>query len=197
MALRQKLVDCFTVKGMTQEKVNTFTQEDFNFSSFQPKYQVGDRCYLTEPTLVIVLTLKNALVQYDWKAGRKFLLITENDLSSLNGRSTGIYTKQNQRFMLKSFARYHILIESVGVERLFDITAQGAIAEGIKKPLGSAYTAPECLLWWDYVTERYIHSDPRVSYFSEIAKIYEKKGGWDFVKENPWMWFYKFRLVES
>jgi hypothetical protein len=198
----------FTVKGMTQEEVNTFTQEEVN--SFKSKYQVGDQCYLTEPTQILntipedSIDIEECELGYFWGAkntsyegitDRRWIQLTDDDSLKICNRSTGIFSKQNQRFMLKAFARYHILIESVSVERLFDITREGAIAEGIAtlKP----YSHSDLAIYKDYYTGLFNLTCAKKSYFSEIAKIYEKKGGWDFVKGNPWMWVYRFRVVES
>ena len=215
-----------TFKGLSQQEVNSFksiyqdgggnwiawsddsprhaefTKKAYpNGEGFKSKYQVGDRCYLTEPTEIesddTNLSLRDDVcVSYFWhKPEIKWRAITESDLNKILDRESGVNSKQNQRFMLKSFARYHILIESVKVERLFDITIEGAIAEGIAtlKP----YPDSDLAIYKDYHTGLFNSTCARQSYLSEIAKIHEKKGGWDFVKGNPWMWVYKFRLVES
>ena len=225
-----------TLKGLNQQEINSFksiyqdgggnwiawsddspdhaefTKKAYpNGEGFKSKYQVGDRCYLTEPTQILNITPEDSIdieecevsyflgaknTSYEGITDRRWIeLVNDDDSLRICNRSTGIFSKQNQRFMLKSFARYHILIESVKVERLFDITIEGAIAEGIAtlKP----YPDSDLAIYKDYHTGLFNSTCARQSYLSEIAKIHEKKGGWDFVKGNPWMWVYKFRLVES
>jgi hypothetical protein len=114
----------------------------------------------------------------------------------LNGRKSGIHSKQIARFMLKSFARYWVEITEVHQERLLDITEEAAIAEGIK---ATHNTYDRKTWYWDYTKELFNTIDPIHSYLSEIAAIHKpvkgKIGGWDLVKSNPWVWVYKFKLV--
>jgi hypothetical protein len=178
------------------------------------KYQIGDRCYLTEPTQILntspddSIDIESCEVAYFWGdkvttyegiSDRRWIDLTDDDAIKICNRKSGVTSKQIARFMLKSFARYWVEIVDVRVERLLDITVKAAIREGIKEPLGDAYTPPECLLWWDYTYEDYILPDPRTSYLSEIAYIHkstkDKIGGWDLVKSNPWLWVYEFKLV--
>jgi len=139
--------------------------------SDKPKYNVGDRCYLTEPTQNLAgadYTNKKLHIQYFWHSPEsKWVTPTEQDLIKINNRKTGLYSKQNARFMLKSFARYWIEIVDVKLERLLDITAEAAIAEG------SEYDD----YWdryWDYMAEDYSFKSPIDSYISEIEMLHGK-----------------------
>jgi hypothetical protein len=154
--------------------------------SDKPKYNVGDRCYLTEPTQNLAgadYTNKKLHIQYFWHSPEsKWVTPTEQDLIKINNRKTGLYSKQNARFMLKSFARYWVEIVDVKLERLFDITTESAIAEGIK-PLVDYY--------WDYVNQKYNFNTAIQSYFSEIEMLHGEK----IAQSNPWLWVYKFKFI--
>jgi len=154
--------------------------------SDKPKYNVGDRCYLTEPTQNLAgadYTNKKLHIQYFWHSPEsKWVTPTEQDLIKINNRKTGLYSKQNARFMLKSFARYWVEIVDVKLERLFDITAEAAISEGIKPPVG---------YYWDYVNQKYNFNTAIQSYFSEIEMLHGEK----IAQSNPWLWVYKFKFL--
>ena len=156
--------------------------------SDKPKYNVGDRCYLTEPTQNLAgadYTNKKLHIQYFWHTPEsKWVTPTEQDLIKINNRKTGLYSKQNARFMLKSFARYWVEIVDVKLERLLDITAEAAIAEGIEyDDYWDRY--------WDYVNQKYNFNTAIQSYFSEIEMLHGEK----IAQSNPWLWVYKFKFI--
>ena len=159
--------------------------------SDKPKYKVGDRCYLTEPTQIesddTNIGLDNLEVQlsYFWhKPELAWRQITESDLDKIFSRKSGINSKQIARFMLKSFARYWVESVDVKLERLLDITAEAAIAEGIEyDDYWDRY--------WDYMAEDYSFKSPIDSYISEIEMLHGKA----IANSNPWLWVYKFKLI--
>ena len=88
--------------------------------------------------------------------------------------------------MLKSFARYWVEIIDVQSERLMDITAEAAIAEGVK--FESWYSRR----YFDYMAEDYACQSTIDSYISEIEMLH----GEAIVQSNPWVWVYKFKFLE-
>jgi len=162
--------------------------------SDKPKYNVGDRCYLTEPTQNLAgtdYTNKKLHIQYFWHSPEsKWVTPTEQDLIKINNRKTGLYSKQNARFMLKSFARYWVEIVDVKLERLLDITAEAAIAEGIKsQPRWHDATTTD---YFDYCKCRFVEGlTPIQSYLSEIEMLHGKA----IAQSNPWLWVYKFKFI--
>jgi hypothetical protein len=159
--------------------------------SDKPKYNVGDRCYLTEPTQIEsdIANSFEAHVSYFWhKPEIIWQPITEEDSAKILNRKSGVTSKQIARFMLKSFARYWVEIVDVKLERLLDITAEAAIAEGIKKSIGYNFATN----YYDYVLKEYGHrEDPISSYFSEIEMLHGK----EIANSNPWVWVYKFKFI--
>jgi hypothetical protein len=172
--------------------------------SDKPRYGVGDRCYLTEPTQIDTIFAHVAEVDHRWfKPEKVSHKITEEDLVKIKSRKGGMYKETIARFMLKSFARYWVEVVDVRLERLLDITEEAAIAEGIKYHVNRGYLNGklnyEYPLYWDYMTKEYSFKSPITSYLSEIAAIHkptkDKIGGYDLVDSNPWLWVYKFKLV--
>jgi hypothetical protein len=153
----------------------------------KPKYNVGDRCYLTEPTRIDTIFAHVAEIDHRWykaeKVGHK---ITENDLAKIKSRKGGMYKETIARFMLKNFARYHVEITNVRIERLMDITEESAIAEGIKTRTLDGVTT-----YWDYLENRFAFTCPKRSYISEIEMLHGKA----IAQSNPWLWVYKFKLI--
>jgi hypothetical protein len=157
------------------------------------KYQIGDRCYLTEPTRIVLAPDQSLYyqIEYFWHDPKTIQkLVTLEDREKIAARKKGIYKETTARFMLKSFARYWVEITDVRVERLLDITEEAAIAEGIQYVNTSHGT-----MYLDYTCGKFALPNPIKSYLSEIAYIHKDRGGWDFVKSNPWLWVYKFKLV--
>ncbi len=219
-----------TYKDLSQEKVNelqSFHQDgdgnwigwasatpdlaEFTLKAYpkgsnkgvKSKYQVGDRCYLTEPTRIVLAPDQSLYyqIEYFWHDPKTIQkLITLEDREKIANRKGGIYKPTIARFMLKSFSRYWIEITDVRIERLLDITEEAAIAEGIKfkdcRDDVGYYRS-----WYDYTQNSYWFKDPVKSYLSEIAAIHkptkDKLGGWDLVKSNPWVWVYRFKLMEA
>jgi hypothetical protein len=165
--------------------------------NIKPKYAVGDRCYLTEPTRIVLAPDQSLYyqIEYFWHDPKTIQkLITIEDREKIAARKKGIYKETPARFMLKSFARYWVEITDVRVERLLDITEEAAIAEGIKSQPRwyDAMTTD----YFDYCKGRFVDGlSPIDSYLSEIAYIHKDRGGWDLVKSDPWVWVYKFKLV--
>ena len=183
-----------TIKGETQDEMTQISKigrnEKGNYlflgDELKPKYNIGDRPYLTEPTQNLAgadYTNKKLHIQYFWhNPETRWVTPTEQDLVLLSKRKTGLYSWQNARFMLKSFARYWVEIVDVRLERLFDITVEAAIAEGIKPPVG---------YYWDYVNQKYNFNTAIQSYFSEIEMLHGEK----IAQSNPWLWVYKFKFL--
>jgi len=122
----------------------------------KPKYNIGDRCYLTEPTRNLAgadYTNKKLHIQYFWHSPEsKWVTPTEQDLIKIN--------------------------------KLLDITAEAAIAEGIEyDDYWDRY--------WDYMAEDYSFKSPIDSYISEIEMLHGKA----IANSNPWLWVYKFKLI--
>ena len=121
---------------------------------------------------------------YDW-----FRDLTKN----------GKYNYQSSMFMRRKFARIFLRIESIGIERLHDITEEGAIAEGIEPfgPIDGAYfrnyskNAKTDIKHPNH--ESPAISSPILSYKSLWEKI-NGEGSWE---SNPYVWCIKFTKIEN
>lgn len=78
-------------------------------------------------------------------------------------------------------------ITGIRVERLQDISWEDCISEGILQKQEHDYT-----VYFDYLKDDYLASNPKESYQSLINKINGPKT-WD---ENPWVWVVEFRVIE-
>ncbi len=128
---------------------------------------------------------------------------------------------RNKMFMGEKYARYFIEITEVIPEKLFQITEEGAIAEGVEYIIPRDYATKEFLkahptltrnsfsaerTYRDYnpnllefpskgkvkVKAAYSHENPINSYMSLWAKI----NGKESLNKNPLVWVYKFKLVK-
>ena len=99
-------------------------------------------------------------------------------------------------FMPKWAARYWLEITNIKVERVQDITAEDALAEGISK---TDYWKPKEVdgkpfeeKWWDDYEfwQRY----PQIAFKNLWDSINKKKHSWD---SNPWCWCISFRRLKE
>jgi len=189
-----------TIKGETQDEVTQISKIERNEKGnylflgdeLKPKYNIGDRCYLTEPTQIEsdIANSFEAHVSYFWhKPEIIWQPITEEDSAKILNRKSGVTSKQIARFMLKSFARYWVEIIDVKLERLLDITAEAAIAEGI--PYVTPYSKKDVRVYKNYVTGEWTRHNPIDSYISEIEMLHGK----EIANSNPWLWVYKFKFI--
>jgi len=90
-------------------------------------------------------------------------------------------------YMPKRFARIWLRVKDIRVERVQDITAADAIAEGLERSYG-AYTT----YYRDYISnESHPFDNPVLSYMSLWLKI-NGRDKWD---ANPWVWVIEFERV--
>jgi hypothetical protein len=89
-------------------------------------------------------------------------------------------------FMPKSACRIFLKCNSVKAERLQDIDEQGAINEGILFVDGVSKK-----LYYNYQTIEY-----GVNAIDSYMSLWEKINGKDSWEKNPWVWVYKFEVVE-
>jgi len=97
------------------------------------------------------------------------------------------YRKRPSIFLKRSDSRINLEIISIRVERLQNITASDAIAEGIDR---------SGITWKDYRTggmKQAMLQDPVDSFRTLWNTINKKRGyGWDI---NPWLWVIKFKVI--
>lgn len=94
-------------------------------------------------------------------------------------------------FMPRSRSRITLEVMAVRVERLCEISAGDAAAEGVE---GNDKYWPVCKpQWLDYLTNEYSHSLPRSSFRS----LWESINGAESWEANPWVWVVEFRRIEG
>ncbi len=103
---------------------------------------------------------------------------------------------ENKLFMHEDYSRYKIEILEVKVERLHDITDEGAIAEGIEPLLMSGMQlATMGQVYRNYLQQEKMFADglkPIQSYKSLWDSINGKEMPW---RKNPWVIVYKYKLI--
>jgi hypothetical protein len=90
--------------------------------------------------------------------------------------------------MSKKYARIWLRIESIGIDRLKNITKEEAIAEGIQVLENDVQYS-----YKDYLSNQVYYFDPRNS-FESIWDSINGEGAWDF---NPWVWVIKFSKLKN
>lgn len=107
------------------------------------------------------------------------------DLNILSGMSFFHAGWDNKMFVLASKMIHHIEIESVGVERLQDISDSDCLDEGIEMIINSVGNQVYGGCGGAF------YGSPRLAYAALIDKICGK-GTWD---ENPLVYVYKFKII--
>jgi hypothetical protein len=119
------------------------------------------------------------------KGQKKYLYKANPDHQSMKWKSS--------LFMPKDACRIFLKCTSVHIERLHDITEQGAINEGVlfdvKLPIADFKTKT---LYRDYRKETSGCADARSSFMT----LWQKINGKESWNENPFVWVYKFECVE-
>lgn len=90
--------------------------------------------------------------------------------------------------------RYFGQITYLGLERIKDITPQGAIAEGVRST--NMPTMPEGIMWFDYQRRKFMYhgyNGPGWSYRSLITKI----NGPEMWDNNYWVWVIKYTVAKE
>jgi hypothetical protein len=153
---------------------------------FKPRYKPGEILYLKEPYCLDCDFIQHG-DRREWKANGKILYEFNGDgISELAKDSYGFGKWRNKLFMPEKYARHHIEITDVRVERLQDINDYGCAKEGIVQHLNPT-------LHWSNETDGVMYSKPVQAYAALINKI-NGKGTWE---SNPFVWVYDFKLIKS
>jgi len=169
--------------SINPKTINKFVQ---HFLPRCPYGQVGDRLWIEQTWRVSNVTspMSKGIVTIEFKAGNPNVQLTNNEFAYnqqgiyLPVTYTAIRTRkwQSAMFMPKSIASIWNVITEVRVERLQEITANDAVAEGC----------------YPYFEGKYFH--PPRGIFRELwDSLNAKRGyGWD---TNPWVWVPSFRII--
>jgi hypothetical protein len=93
--------------------------------------------------------------------------------------------------MPKAACRIWLMVESVSLERLEDITEEGAISEGVREGTSGLYPGTT---YWNYMqtkTGGVVYDSPIHSFRS----LWESINGLDSWATNPWVWVVKYRVL--
>lgn len=134
--------------------------------SLKPNYRPGEVLYMKEPTCEANFGEGfNVCYKYEPKT-----VLEPQD-----------FEWENKLFMPASKARFFLRVKEVKVEKLWDITQQSIINEGIEKPANEDESKLPVIL--------------RVG-FAMLWGSINKKPPYDW-NSNPWVWAYTFELIED
>jgi hypothetical protein len=178
-----------------------------------PFGKVGDVLYVRETWRKYFHVDENGYTNYDNEI-IEYAADNPEILYLMDGDGFQMYNKdgtekfvpwRSRTCMPKSAARIWLEITDLKVERVRDITAEGAIAEGIEKIDDKYYKNYHTFhqneyqhLYTDIETRAGI-SDPVLSFFSLWASIHgcnSVKGIHSFI-DNPWVWAVSFKVLST
>lgn len=142
-----------------------------------PYGQVGDQLWVRET----FMDMRGTGIEHDGK-GDYYYRADVTDYGEESRKDYGLKWKPSI-FMPRAASRITLEITSVRVERLQDVTAADALAEGVIQLPDGGYSLPD--------TKHYSDS-PDESYASLWESI-NGSGSWDL---NPWVWVIEFKRVQ-
>lgn len=99
-------------------------------------------------------------------------------------------------FMPRIASRILLEITDIRVERLYDITPEDAVAEGIAPcqypNIPEGFINSGKAHWFDYIQNKFCLASAKSSYFS----LWEKINGRKSLESNPWVWVIEFKRIE-
>lgn len=148
-----------------------------------PYGQPGDLLWVKENCWLPPVDARHMGVQYDADATAADLRNAKRDLIPLGWRHTS--SLMTPRWASRLLLR----VTEVRVERLWEITQEDAIAEGIER-IGDRFKGYMRL----FTGEEYNPALPKTSFAQLWETINAKRGyGWD---SNPWVWVLSFEVVK-
>jgi hypothetical protein len=101
-------------------------------------------------------------------------------------------------FLPKIFSRIFLMVESISLERLLDISEEDAIAEGVKSFYDYMHYGSEGLLgkrlYADYITGGLMHLTEA---YMSFMTLWDSINGLNSTKANPWVWVVKYRILST
>ena len=180
-----------------------FPWEDCGSWRVDPKYQPGDLLWIKEGWCIRNTYHDDIAVGYDDGA----LARIKNQPKYAEGPRLEKW--RSPRFMPKSVARLWLRVTDSRAKRLQEISAEDAIAEGLREHVWDAEAAqiPHIAKaiaarqrWWHHVImkrgrQSSVWNCPVKAYRELWDDINAKRGyPWD---DNPWVWCYKFEVAEK
>jgi len=149
---------------------------DINILHAMPRYRVNEIVYLKEPYFLNTAGIPvYKYLNEDWVKKCEKLHIP--------------LTWKSKLYMPEKYARFFIKIREVNMSRLHTIDNNSALAEGVE-----FMVTARGLYYKDYLSGEFRKDiDARESFRSLFAWIH----GWEIWRENPWVFVYKFRLLEK
>jgi hypothetical protein len=150
---------------------------DYDRNVWKSRFKPGETVYLKEPYFVDVLDG----CHYKYKKFDRDDRFSEDE-----------HKWTNKLFMPEKYARYHIEITGIKVERLQDISDEDCLKEGVKQKgyygdMAYYNLMPVIIKGVEFLEP---FDTPREAYAALIDAIHGK-GAWE---SNPYIWVYNFKL---
>lgn len=148
------------------------------------RYNVGEVLYLKEPYKTV-----DAPVYIEYAFDKPRRTYESGVLSDFKGMGY-----ENKLFMPAGFARQFVRITGIKCERLFDISDEDCVAEGIMdySPNGNLFG------YYNYLSRDYASHDIwELSAHESFISLYKlaNKMKWNHEIENIWVWVYSFEYL--
>lgn len=168
----------------------------------KPPYRIGDILYVRETWTKLYEVDANGYTHWD----KEMIYYAADGIPDIELRDGDGFLEEDQRIkwkpsihMPKNLARLFLKVTDVKVERLQDITEEGAKAEGATKqiwyqPYGTRSESNQ-----KYVGDITQHIPNYITGFAGIwDRTLKKWDDWLYsFKENPWVWVIEFQRIEK
>jgi hypothetical protein len=183
-----------------RRKTNTRRLALLKNGIYIPKYKAGEKVYLKEPYRIEGMTVSGLIVLY-----YPYVDETKDISNTCVDRVCKVLKQQetsksgfcNKMFMPEWTANYYVIMTSVELQQLQDISDEDCIAEGIIKDTsiidGSVIYGMPIMIAEQRVYAMTWYDSPREAYAAEINMIHGK-GTWE---SNPYVFSYHYELFRE
>lgn len=142
------------------------------------------------------LTDRPQVVECHYEDGtHRTVELKDHEYHKLLQRRSPIEKKQPGRFMYKSCSRIWLKVKDVQVERLQEITEEGAIAEGVEdRVFGMPFYRDYLSKEGDYMGSSLWKFETPVDSFKSLWQSMHGAESWD---RSDWVWVVEFERVEG
>ena len=160
-----------------------------HFAAKCPYGQVGDVLWVREKFRPLYNCETGELERFDYFAGN------QDFYGYLKYKGTVVKWKPSL-FMPKEACRIFLKVKSIRIERLYDITKEDAIAEGVECKIINNIKEYRAYLVKD--SEHVFGKDSYpISAECSFLELWEKINGNESVNLNPWVWVIEFERIDK
>ena len=180
----------FKVKIVAKKPIALYFKNFFNDLDVECPYgNVGDQRWVRETFFEVYNDQFQPTGKYCYAATHQgYVNVLDDDGGiKINKDGSDASPWKPSIHMPRKASRILLEITGIRVERLQDISWEDCESEGILQKQEHDYT-----VYFDYLKNDYLASNPKESYQSLIEKI----NGPETWEKNPWMWVVEFKTIE-